>query len=114
MCGNGVAAAGKGIGAFPYKRPLKILNVSFLMKKDKVPTIDQQAQYAWMKGGKVDRQMIEEFLVRDLKGIHVLLTELLSDQDVIDAITKVICDKYQKALDVKKLEPELPLNYVPK
>lgn len=79
------------------------------MKKTKVPTIDQQAQYAWMKDGKVDRHMIEEFLVRDLKGIHVLLTEMLSDKDVIDAITKVICDKYQKALEVQKSQPELPL-----
>lgn len=84
------------------------------MSKEKVPTVHQALQFAWMKDGKVDRSMIEEFLLRDLKGIHVLLTEMLSDPEIIDAITNVIAKRYQKVFDANKAEPEIPFNNVPK
>lgn len=81
----------------------------------KVSSIKSRIDKTAMRGLSLDltREEIKADLQRDIRGVYVLLAEMLNTDEVLNAITDVFYERYVrlKAKAVSDLEaaPELPL-----
>ena len=69
-----------------------------------------QADRAAMESAELSLEQVRSYLVRDIKGIYVLLADILNSDEVTDALAQAIYQRYEKHMQAKKAAPELPLN----
>ena len=81
-------------------------------KKDseKVPAPGQTIQQMAFNGQEVTEEMIREWFMRDLKGVYVILAEILQTKECIDALAKIYHGRYLQMVEGMKRQPELDLN----
>lgn len=80
------------------------------MKNDeKVPSPNQLQQQAAFAGVKLSREEIFDLVKRDMRGIHVLLSEILASDVCINALTDVFYKRHvelHSALEHARKEDE--------
>lgn len=75
------------------------------MPEEKVKGINQVIQDTAFNGFDLDHNQIKEYLKRDIRGIYVLLADILNSPDVLDAMAAVMLTRYE-ALRAKEKEKE--------
>lgn len=76
-------------------------------KKNGANGIMHELGKAAVKEQFVSKESVKSYLKKDLTMIHVLLMEILSTEEVLDAITEVIYTRYEKIREAKDAAPEL-------
>lgn len=77
-------------------------------KSEQVPSIDQTVRQSIFDGQPVSREDIRNGLQRDLRGLHVTLTDVLRSKECIDALTDVYYQRYLAIISVVKSEDSVP------
>lgn len=65
-------------------------------KEEKSSTPKQAIEEAAFNNWSMTREQIQFGLKRDIRGIYVVLAEILQSQEVLDAITNVYYERYLK------------------
>lgn len=63
---------------------------------------------AAFNGKNVEKDQLKSFLKQDLKGVYLVLADLLRTEEAIDALTDVFYSRYLRLKEAKEASPELP------
>lgn len=69
-------------------------------------TMDQKIQYNVLHEQNLNRDTIKEWLSRDIKGIYIILADILRQDEILEKLTDVYYDRY-KAFHAQKKEDVL-------
>lgn len=73
-------------------------------------TPGQKIEYAVKVDADISQAQIKEWLIKDIRGVHILLSEILQTEECIDALVKVFYERYSTMHKAKTENPELNLN----
>lgn len=74
-------------------------------------TVQEKIDYQVFSNQNLSREQLRAWFVKDIKGVYILLSELLNTTEAIDALTDVYYKRYKDFHEAQKNQPELPLNY---
>lgn len=83
------------------------------MSKKSVAGIGHKVDQAAKENVSISRDMIREWLKKDIGGVYVLLAEMLNSSEVIDAVTDVFWSRYQRFKEESEpslFDPKEPLH----
>lgn len=72
-------------------------------------TVDSKMQYAVFKDQNLDRETIKNWLIKDIRGTYITMSELLSSRECIEALTDVFYKRYVDFHAKQQANPELDL-----
>lgn len=78
--------------------------------KDQKESIDQRIQFNVLQNADLSRETIKQWLEKDIKGVYILLADILQSSEIMDAIVNVFYKRYQELHDSAKVSPELFTN----
>lgn len=73
-------------------------------------TVQEKIDYQVFSNKNLSREQLRAWFVKDIKGVYVLLSELLDTTEAIDALTDVYYKRYKDFHEAQQNQTELPLN----
>lgn len=67
-------------------------------------SIKQELQEGAFKGTAYSKEDIRKFLVRDIKGVYIVLAEILQSDDAVNALVEVYYRRYQEMMAQQPLD----------
>lgn len=67
--------------------------------ENKIDDLRKNLEHAAITEQEVTRDQIKQWLVRDIRAVHILLAEMLNTKEITEAITEVF---WQRFLRLKK------------
>lgn len=65
-----------------------------LNESDFQGSVDAKIQYSVFQDGQLSRDTIKGWLSKDIRGVYLLLSELLTSPEALDALTEVFYKRY--------------------
>lgn len=75
--------------------------------KEFVGSVKAKSDYAVFNNADIPKEQIKEWLVKDIKGVFILLSDLIQTPEAIDALTEVF---YKRYCDLHKSSVQQELN----
>lgn len=72
-----------------------------LMPKTTIDGVGHKVDYAVKNDASISRDQIREWLVKDMRGVYLLLSELLNSSQCVDALTDIFYARYQDMHKIK-------------
>lgn len=69
----------------------------------------EKVDFTVFKDGTLSRETIRSWLSTDIRGVYMILAEVLAAEEVLDALTDVFYKRYKKLHEAKMAQTELPL-----
>lgn len=79
------------------------------MVSGSVEGIGHKVDYAVRENANLGKETIKEWLVKDIKGVYILLAEIINSKEAVDALVEVFWKRYQDMHAAKNAQPELNL-----
>lgn len=70
-------------------------------------TIGSKIQYAVFSDQNLTKAQIKDWLARDMRGVYLLLAELLASVEAQEALAEVFWKRYRKFHDERAANPQL-------
>lgn len=70
----------------------------------------EKVDFAVFTNARLERDNIKSWLKKDVHGVYLLLSEILSSNEVLEALTEVFWNRYLAFHEGKKSAPEIDFN----
>lgn len=67
----------------------------------------QKMEIASVYDADLSKETLRDWMVKDIRGVHVLLSEVLGSEECISALTEVFYKRYLELQESKKAQPSL-------
>lgn len=71
--------------------------------------IGHKVDYAVKENANIGKEQIREWLVKDIRGVYILLAEILNSKEATDALVEVFWNRYKTMHEAKQNQTELNL-----
>lgn len=93
-CSSPASSCELCISEAPFTAPRPFKKIYF-MSKTTIDGVGHKVDYAVKSDASISRDQIREWLVKDMRGVYLLLSELLNSPQCVDALTDIFYARYQ-------------------